>query len=104
MSASSGLIFDVLRDFDPEHLLLHQAEREVLERQVERGRLSRLLARIRGSRLRITEPPRPTPLGFPLILERDRGTLSTETLEQRVERMKAAWAREISESRSRASA
>jgi len=103
LSASSGLIYDVLRDFDPEHLLLKQAEREVLERQFEQGRLSRLLQRLRESELVVVEPDRPTPLGFPLVIERDRGTLSTETILERVERMKDAWQQDRSTSRSTAS-
>ncbi|MEM9064611.1 MAG: ligase-associated DNA damage response DEXH box helicase [Planctomycetota bacterium] len=100
---SSGLIFDVLRDFDPGHLLLKQAEREVLERQFEQGRLSRLLARLRDSESVIVKTERPTPLGFPLVIERERGTLSSETILDRVERMRAAWEQDRSTSRSGAS-
>ena len=75
----------------------------MLERQFEQGRLSRLLQRLRDSEMIIAEPGRPTPLGFPLVIERDRGTLSTETILERVERMKAAWEQDRSRSRSRVS-
>ncbi|TVQ61753.1 MAG: ligase-associated DNA damage response DEXH box helicase [Phycisphaerales bacterium] len=92
LHASSGLIYDVLRDFDPGHLLLKQAEREVMERQFEQKRLSRTLARLEKATLVRTEPKRPTPLGFPLVIERIGGQLSTESLLERVERMKKQWA------------
>jgi len=37
----------------------------------------------------ITDPPRPTPFAFPLIVEIFREKLSTEALEERVARMVA---------------
>lgn len=95
LHASSGLIYDVLRDFDPGHLLLKQAEREVMERQFEQTRLARTLARLERAKLVRTEPKRPTPLGFPLVLERIGGQLSTESLLERVERMKRQWASDM---------
>ncbi|MEM1329726.1 MAG: ligase-associated DNA damage response DEXH box helicase [Planctomycetota bacterium] len=91
LSASSSLIFDVLTDFDPDHLLLAQARREVMERQFEQSRLKRLLARLRGSEMVVVETDRPTPLGFPLIIERTGGQLSSETILQRLAKMRTAW-------------
>ena len=40
LQASSGLIFDVLREYDPSNLLLDQARREVFELQLEETRLA----------------------------------------------------------------
>ncbi len=37
LQASSGLLYDVLRRFDPAHLLLEQAEREVAQRPTRTG-------------------------------------------------------------------
>ena len=48
LQATSGLFFDVFRRYDPGNLLLTQAHREVLERQLERSRLGRTLQRIAG--------------------------------------------------------
>ena len=62
LQASSGLFYEVFREYDPENLLLHQARREVLERQFEGTRLLRALNRIAGCRIVLVEPPRPTPL------------------------------------------
>jgi ATP-dependent Lhr-like helicase len=72
------LIFDVLREFDPENLLLAQSEREVLDRQFEGGRLARCLARLAAGPLCIQETARPTPLAIPLVADRLGMTLSTE--------------------------
>jgi ATP-dependent helicase Lhr and Lhr-like helicase len=93
LQASSGLFFDVLQRYDPENLLLEQASREVLERQLERSRLARTLERIAGARLVLREPRRPTPLAFPLLVDRARQRVSSETLADRVRRMQLALER-----------
>lgn len=85
VQAGSGLIFDVLREFDPDNLLLRQSESEVIERQFEGGRLAATLARLREGPLLVTHPPRPTPLGLPLVADRLGTTLSTEGVLARLE-------------------
>ena len=87
LQASSGLFYDVFARFDPENLLLEQAHREVLERQLERSRLGRTLERLAASRLVTTTPPKPTPLAFPLLVDRTREKISSESLADRVRRM-----------------
>ncbi len=78
VQAGASLIYDVLREFDAENLLLRQSEREVLDRQFEEGRLSRALARLASGPLVVRETTRPTPLALPLIVDRLGTTLSTE--------------------------
>lgn len=87
LQASSGLIFDVFQKHDPGNLLLLQARREVLERQLDEARLLQALRRIGRGRLLIRSPERPTPLCFPLMVERMRESLSSEKLADRVRRM-----------------
>ncbi len=89
LQASSGLLYDVFAQYDPENLLLAQAIREVMERHLEAPRLAAALVRLRGSRARLTTPARPTPFAFPLMVEMFRDTLTTESLEARVARMVA---------------
>ncbi|MEN0020953.1 MAG: ligase-associated DNA damage response DEXH box helicase [Planctomycetota bacterium] len=91
LNASSSLIYDVFEQFDPDNLFLAQAKREVLERQFERTRLASAMRRLVETDLQIVEVARPTPLGFPLVIERVGGTLSSQTLAERVEKMKKAW-------------
>lgn len=87
LQASSGLFFDVLRRYEPDNLLLSQATREVLERQLESTRLSRTLQRLSAARIIVTNPPRTTPLAFPLIVDRNRDQVSSESLSDRIRRM-----------------
>jgi len=89
--ASSSLIYDVLKDFDPDNLLLAQARREVLDRQFERSRLARTLARLSASDIIRKELKRPTPLGLPLVIERVGGQLSSESLEDRIAKATRQW-------------
>ncbi len=93
LQASSGLIFDVFSEFDPENILLMQARREVLERQFEESRLGRAMVRIAAGELLVTTPKSPTPLGLPLVVERLGARLSTETVLDRVRKMKEEWER-----------
>ncbi len=89
LQASSGLFYDVFREYDPDNLLLRQADREVLDGQFELTRLRAALDRLAGCDLVFTDPPRPTPFAFPLLVERLRESVSSETLAARVARLVA---------------
>jgi ATP-dependent helicase Lhr and Lhr-like helicase len=87
IQASSGLVYDVLRRYDPDNLLLTQARLEVLEAQLEFSRISDALRRVSGRRVVVTEPRRFTPLGFPLWASRlQTQMVSTESWQTRIER------------------
>ena len=87
LQASSGLFFDVFQRYDPRNMLLTQAHREVMERQLESSRLGRTLERLASSRIVITEPKRTPPLAFPLLVARARERVSSETLGERIRKM-----------------
>jgi ATP-dependent helicase Lhr and Lhr-like helicase len=87
LQASSGLFFDVFMRYEPDNLLVSQAHREVLERQLEGSRLGRTLARLSSSRIVITEPGRTSPFAFPLLVDRTRERVSSESLGDRIRRM-----------------
>jgi ATP-dependent helicase Lhr and Lhr-like helicase len=91
LQTSSGLIFDVFREFDPRNLLLEQARREVMARQFEESRLVRTVRRLTESKLLLVETDRPTPLSLPLILDRAAARVSTETLMERFQKIRATW-------------
>nr|WP_223676485.1 ligase-associated DNA damage response DEXH box helicase [Lysobacter selenitireducens] len=86
LQASSGLLFDVLRQHDPGHLLLEQAEREVFSSQLEVRRLRESLDDLSGLAIDLRTPRSLTPLSFPLWAESLRGQLSTEDWSTRVAR------------------
>lgn len=89
LQASSGLFFDVFRQYDPANLLLTQAEEEVLRQELEVGRLEQTLARLQRRQLDIHQVNRTTPLAFPLMVERFRESMSSERLADRIRRMVA---------------
>ena len=86
VQASSGLLYDVLARFDPGHVLLALASREVLESPLEFTRLEAALADCATRRLLLQRPAALTPLAFPLWAETMRGHLSTEDWTTRVRR------------------
>ena len=87
LQASSDMFFDVFREYDPKNMLLRQARREVLELQLEQTRLTAALERIANCQMLIRHPKKPTPLAFPLLVDRLRMKLSSEKLSDRIERM-----------------
>ena len=87
LQASSSLFYDVFSKYDAENLLLAQAQREVLERQLEQSRLSQTLQRLSQSRVEMVFAPRPTPLSFPLFVSRMQARLSSEKLADRIRRL-----------------
>ena len=87
LQASSSLFFDVFRKHDATNLLLTQAQREVLEQELELNRLRATLLALHGRRLSFQRPGRATPFGFGLMVERFREKLSTEKLSDRVARL-----------------
>lgn len=87
LQASSSLFFEVFRKHDSGNLLLTQAQREVLEQELELTRLRETLNELHGRRIAFREVKRATPFGFALMVERFREKVSTEKLSDRVARM-----------------
>jgi ATP-dependent helicase Lhr and Lhr-like helicase len=87
LQASSGLLFDVFTRYDSGNLLLDQAHREVLERQLERSRLGRTLERLSRSKIVIRDVSRFSPMSFPLVIDRSRNRVSSEKLRDRIRRL-----------------
>lgn len=87
MQASSSLIYDVFEKYDPDHPLLQQAQREVLEKNLEETRLLACLKRLNQSQILIEAPPRPTPFCVPILVDRLRETISSETLGDQIARL-----------------
>jgi len=88
LQASSELFFDVFRDFDPHNLLLDQANREVLERQLEVTRLRGTLDELGAATLVLRDTERLSPLAFPLWAERLREQhLTSQSWTDRVSKM-----------------
>ncbi|SFI76113.1 ATP-dependent helicase Lhr and Lhr-like helicase [Kaistella treverensis] len=88
LQSSSGLIFNVLEDYDPENLLLKQAYSEVFFQQIDEARLVEAFRRIHESEIIIKNSNNFTPLSFPIKVDSLRQSLSSEDLKARILRMK----------------
>ena len=91
LQVSSSLLYDVFSKYEPDNLLLKQAERQVLQDQLETHRLERTLERLTQRSVVWHDPKRPSPFAFPLLVERLNARLSNETLLDRIQRMKHQW-------------
>ena len=73
---------------EPNNRLLLQAQQEVLDDQLEISRLEEALERAASQEWLHVETPRPSPLAFPLLVERLNNRMSNESVLERVQRMK----------------
>tara|TARA_Y100001978_G_C23702557_1_gene442174 strand:+ start:6650 stop:9127 length:2478 start_codon:yes stop_codon:yes gene_type:complete len=87
LQISSNLLFDVFERFENDHLLISQAYKEVNREQLESGRIIKCLKRLSSLKIIINKTSNPSPLAFPLLVERLKNTLSNESIEKRVERL-----------------
>lgn len=94
LQGSSQLLFEVFREYEPSNLLFQQAYRETFEHQLEEGRLAQALERIANQEIVVSYCERPTPFSFPIITDRLREKLSSETLAERIKKMTAQYMKE----------
>ena len=91
LQSGSQLLFEVFRDYEPDNLLFQQAYRETFEHQLEEGRLIMALERIQNQEIVWKACKKPTPFSFPVITDRLREKLSSETLAERIKKMTASY-------------
>jgi ATP-dependent Lhr-like helicase len=68
---STDILYDTLRKYDPDHLLLRITRAEAERGLVDFGRIEAMLARV-GGRIDLCALPRPSPFAAPLLLEPGR--------------------------------
>jgi ATP-dependent Lhr-like helicase len=83
----------VFHDHEAHNLLLLQAFEEVMDFQLEETRMRNALERIAQQKIIIRYPDQPTPLAFPIMVDRLREKLTSEKLEDRVRRMMLQYQR-----------
>jgi ATP-dependent Lhr-like helicase len=88
LQISAALLFDVFERHEPANLLLAQARSEVLQEQLDLGRLLSTLRRLQGSEWLQRCLPRPGPMAFPLLAERLNNRMSNESLLERLEKLR----------------
>jgi len=96
LQANSALFFEVFTEYDPKNLLLQQAYEELLQQQYEENRMRATLKRISQSEIIIKKLEKPSPLAFPLMVDRLRGgSLSSESLADRVKRLELSFVNKL---------
>jgi ATP-dependent Lhr-like helicase len=88
LQASSSLLFEVFKDYEPENLLFLQTFEEVMTFQLEEARMVKALERIQSQQFIIQYLKKPTPLSFPIMVDRLREKMTSEKLEDRIAKMK----------------
>ncbi|UWQ31863.1 ligase-associated DNA damage response DEXH box helicase [Leisingera sp. M527] len=85
---SSDILYDTLRKYDPDHLLMGITRDEALRGLVDFGRVEQMLARING-RITLRRLDRISPLAAPLLLEAGKvpvkGTAQEKLLQREAE-------------------
>ena len=91
LQMSSSLLFDVFSAYEPEQPLYHQSYDEVRFFQFQEDRLRNVLNKLKDMPFEHYKTSRPSPLAFPLIIERIGSLVSSESLQDRLQRMKDRW-------------
>lgn len=87
LQMSSGLLYDVFAKYDADNLLLRQARREILERQLEQSRLMACLGRIARQPILVNTTQKLTPFAFPLWAESLHQQVSSQSWSERIAEM-----------------
>ncbi|MGD1890083.1 MAG: ligase-associated DNA damage response DEXH box helicase [Cyclobacteriaceae bacterium] len=87
LQASAQIIYDVFKEYDADNRLLGQALDEALYQQIEHTQLADTLEKINQQHFLIRQPPYPTPFAFPLMVDRLREKISSESVEDRILKM-----------------
>lgn len=87
IQASSSLLFTVMSKYENNNLLVNQAYQEVLTYQLEEVRMRKALNRIATQNILIKKTKKPTPFSFPIMVDRLREQLTSEKLEDRIQKM-----------------
>ena len=87
VQASSSLLFTVMTKYEDNNLLVNQAYQEVLTYQLEEVRMRKALDRIETQKIIVKRTRKPTPFSFPIMVDRLREQLTSEKLEDRIQKM-----------------
>ena len=87
LQSGSQLFFEVFKDYEPDNLLYQQAVEETFDHGMERGRMQLVFEELEQKTIVWKNCSQPTPFSFPLITERIRSKLSSETVEDRIKKM-----------------
>ena len=87
LQSGAQLFYEVFKDYEPENLLYQQALSESYDHELEQGRLIQAFERIEKQTLHWADCKFPTPFSFPLVTDRLREKISSESIEDRIRKM-----------------
>ena len=87
LQSGSQLFYDVFKDYEPDNLLYQQALEETFDHGMERDRMTQVFENIASQEIVWRDCSQPTPFSFPLITDRIRSKLSSESVEDRIKKM-----------------
>ena len=87
LQSGSQLFYNVFKDYEPDNLLYQQAIEETFEHGMERGRMTKVFENIKNQSIVWRDCSQPTPFSFPIITDRIRTKLSSESVEDRIRKM-----------------
>ena len=87
LQTNGSLLFTVMSKYEDNNLLIKQAYQEVLTYQLEEVRMRQALDRIASQKIVIKATAKPTPFAFPVMVDRLREQLTSEKVEDRIQKM-----------------
>lgn len=87
LQSSSSMLFEIFREYEADNLLYLQAYEEAALIQYEEHRMRAVLDSIQQRKIVLKKPEKVSPFGFPIMVDRLRERLTTESLQDRVKRM-----------------
>ena len=87
LQSGSQLFYNVFKDYEPDNLLYQQAIEETFEHGMESGRMTKVFEKIENQLIVWLDCSQPTPFSFPIITDRIRTKLSSESVEDRIRKM-----------------
>ncbi|MGB2513321.1 MAG: ligase-associated DNA damage response DEXH box helicase [Flavobacteriaceae bacterium] len=87
LQSGSQLFFEVFKEYEPDNLLYQQAVQETFDHGIEHGRMQLVFEELEQKKIIWKNCNHPTPFSFPLITDRIRSKLSSETVEDRIKKM-----------------
>jgi ATP-dependent helicase Lhr and Lhr-like helicase len=89
LQTNSGILYGVFQEYDPENLLLKQAHQEVLDLHIGQTGIHQIFEKLNHQQIIIKNPGQFTPFSFPIMVDRLRAMLSSESLEDRLNKIRA---------------
>ena len=87
LQSSSGLLYEVFNQYDPQNLLLKQAREEVITLQLDYQRLIDALKRINSQEIVLKETDKFTPFAFPIMADGLRQKMTSEKTSDQILKM-----------------